>query len=161
MTARILQNPRHRKTARMIPNSADARFDGLSPAERSERMSRVRAKDTKPELAVRHLTSALGYRYRLHRRSLPGCPDLVFPARKKVIFVHGCFWHQHQRCRQYRMPKTKLDFWLPKLSANKERDHANRAKLRRTGWAVLIVWECQLKEPGRVSHRIHAFLEGE
>ena len=124
-------------------------------------MSLVRAKDTKPELIVRHLASAMGYRYRLHVRNLPGCPDLVFPGRKRVIFVHGCFWHQHEKCKQYRMPKSRLDFWLPKLESNKERDRANRLALKNNGWDVLILWECELKKLARVSRRITGFLEGE
>lgn len=136
-----------------------SRFDRLSPSERSERMRRVQAKNTKPEIVVRRLVSALGYRYRLHNRKLPGCPDLVFPCRKKVIFVHGCFWHQHQRCRQYQMPKTRLEFWLPKLKGNMKRDRTNRVKLKGLGWAPLIVWECQLKNPSRVSATIQMFLE--
>ena len=123
-------------------------------------MSRVRAKDTEPELIVRHLASALGYRYRLHDRKLPGCPDLVFPARRKVIFVHGCFWHQHKPCRQYRMPRSRLEFWLPKLEGNKKRDRVNKTKLRKTGWEALTLWECELKDPNRISHRIAGFLEG-
>jgi len=139
----------------------DVSLDPLSPAERSERMSRVRSEGTKPEAAVRRLATALGYRYRLHKRNLPGTPDLVFPGRKKVIFVHGCFWHQHKRCRQYRMPRSRLSFWLPKLQGNALRDRANRAKLRKQGWGVLVIWECQLKKPNLVSERIVAFLEGE
>jgi DNA mismatch endonuclease (patch repair protein) len=96
-------------------------MDTLSPEDRRERMSRVRAADTKPELAVRRLVHGLGYRYRLHSRSLPGHPDLVFGKRRKVIFVHGCFWHRHQGCPLCRMPKTKLEFWRPKLEGNKDR----------------------------------------
>jgi len=97
------------------------RFDPLTAAERSERMSRIRNADTKPEMIVRRLVHGMGYRYRLHVKNLPGNPDLVFPSRHKVIFVHGCFWHQHG-CRQYRMPRTKRDFWLAKLASNKSRD---------------------------------------
>ncbi|HEU4388403.1 MAG TPA: DNA mismatch endonuclease Vsr [Blastocatellia bacterium] len=135
-------------------------FDPLSPSERSERMSRVRAKNTKPELIVRRLTWTLGYRYRIHGHRLPGHPDLVFAARRKVILVHGCFWHQHQRCRQYRMPKSRLGFWLPKLNSNKRRDRANKRKLQSLGWSVLIVWECELKDLTSVRARIKEFLEG-
>ena len=118
-------------------------MDTLTPEERSERMSRVRSKDTAIELRVRSLVHSLGYRYRLHRRDLPGTPDLVFPSRKKVIFVHGCFWHLHRKCRQYRLPRTKKSFWIPKLQANKERDKRNLAKLRSLGWRSLIIWECE------------------
>ena len=139
--------------------TAEVRFDTLSPQERSERMSRVRSKDTNPELIVRHLTWALGYRYRLYGRNLPGRPDLVFSGRRKVIFVHGCFWHQHQGCRQYRTPRSRLDFWLPKLESNKQRDRISMSKLRKMGWKALILWECELKNLAAVSNRIKCFLE--
>jgi len=100
-------------------------MDTLTPAERSTRMALVRAKDTKPELLVRRLVHGMGYRYRLHRRDLPGKPDLVFPSRGKVIFVHGCFWHRHARCALARLPKSRGDFWLPKLTANAQCDSRN------------------------------------
>lgn len=115
-------------------------MDPLSPKERSERMSRVRSRDTKPELVVRRLVHSLGYRYRLHRRSLPGRPDLVFPGRRKVIFVHGCFWHRHAGCHSgTRVPKSRLDFWLPKLESNRERDRVNQAALAELGWDALTI----------------------
>lgn len=119
--------------------------DTLSRAERSERMSRVRAKDTKPELKVRRLLHRLGYRFRLHRRELPGTPDLVFPGRRKAIFVHGCFWHRHEGCRLARLPKSREDFWLNKLEGNRLRDERDQAALRDLGWGVYVVWECQLQ----------------
>lgn len=144
----------------MSPDAARFRLDTLSPEQRSERMSRVRAKDTKPELLVRHLAWALGYRYRLHGSNLPGRPDLVFSGRKKVIFVHGCFWHQHRKCKQYRMPRSRLDFWLPKLESNMMRDRVNKTRLTKAGWGVLTLWECELKDSDLVSHRIKGFLEG-
>ena len=105
-------------------------MDTLSKAQRSERMSRVRGKDTKPELLVRRLVHGMGYRYRLHRRDLPGTPDLVFPGRRKVIFVHGCFWHRHPdpACKLARLPKSRTDFWLPKLEGNRARDIENAAR---------------------------------
>jgi DNA mismatch endonuclease (patch repair protein) len=134
-------------------------MDTLTPAERSERMSRVRSKDTKPELRVRCLVHRMGFRYRLHARDLPGNPDLVFPSRGKIIFVHGCFWHRHGPCQNTRWPKSKLDFWRPKLEANQHRDEVNRRKLRKLGWQVLIVWECQLNSE-RLAARICAFLRG-
>lgn len=122
-------------------------------------MSRVRGKDTGPEMAVRRLVHALGYRYRLHVRELPGCPDLVFPGRKKVIFVHGCFWHRH-RCRHGRqMPKTRPEFWRPKLEGNRERDRSYRRALTRQGWGVLVVWQCQTRRLERLTQRLIAFLE--
>ncbi len=119
-------------------------MDTLTKAERSERMGRVRSKDTKPELRVRRLVHSLGYRFRLHGRDLPGTPDLVFPSRKKVIFVHGCFWHRHKGCPNSRWPKSKLDFWRPKLEANKQRDIKHKKQLTRQGWQYLIVWECEV-----------------
>ncbi|KAB2958565.1 MAG: DNA mismatch endonuclease Vsr [Candidatus Methylomirabilis oxygeniifera] len=135
-------------------------MDTLSPEQRSERMSRVRSKDTKPELVVRRLVHGAGYRYRLHRRELPGCPDLVFPARRKVIFVHGCFWHRHARCPNCRLPKSRLDFWEPKLKANRDRDRRNERLLRKGGWSVLVVWECEVRERDALAHRVRAFMEG-
>jgi len=134
------------------------RFDPLRPAERSERMSRIRNIDTKPELIVRHLVYGMGYRYRLHAKDLPGNPDLVFRRIKKVIFVHGCFWHQHG-CRQYRMPKTKVGFWGPKLARNVTRDAQAQRELRKLGWRTLTIWECQLKTTASVRGRIKRFLE--
>lgn len=133
-------------------------YDPLSPAERSERMRRVRQADSKPEMLVRRLIHGLGYRYGLHSRLLPGHPDLVFRSRKKVVFVHGCFWHQHKNCRQYRMPKTRLEFWLPKLEGNKRRDVATLRKLGDLGWDALVIWECQLRDKRILTSRIKRFL---
>ncbi len=134
-------------------------MDSLTPKERSEIMARVRAKNTRPELRVRKLVFALGYRYRLHDRKLPGCPDLVFGRRRKVIFVHGCFWHRHKRCALARLPKSRLDFWLPKLEGNKSRDQRNRRALARRGWKVLTIWECQLRDAERLNDKIRRFLD--
>lgn len=122
-------------------------------------MGRVRNKDTKPEIRVRRLVHSLGYRYRLHSGKLPGCPDMVFPGRKKVIFVHGCFWHRHEGCVRCRLPKSKLDFWVPKLEKNRLRDIENQAKLRELGWDVLVVWECEAEEAAGLPGRIMNFLE--
>lgn len=136
-------------------------MDTLTRAERSERMSRVRSSDTMPELQVRRIAYSLGFRYRLHDRSLPGKPDLVFARLKKVIFVHGCFWHRHgSRCPLTRMPKSRLDFWGPKLEENRRRDRRNVRALRGAGWDTLIVWECQLRDAEAVRGRIKTFLEG-
>jgi DNA mismatch endonuclease (patch repair protein) len=132
--------------------------DNIPQAERSEIMSRVRAKDTRPEMLVRRLVFAEGYRYRLHDRKLPGCPDLVFKSRGKVIFVHGCFWHRHANCGLARMPKSRLDFWEPKLTANKERDARNNKLLAKEGWKVLTIWECDLKDAERLKRTIRSFL---
>src|SRR5690349_14096359 len=115
-------------------------MDNLTKEQRSERMSLVRSKDTKPEIIVRRIIHGMGFRYRLHVRHLPGCPDLVFPSRRKVIFVHGCFWHQHECSMGQRMPKSRLDFWKPKLIGNKKRDAETIAKLKSLGWKVLQVW---------------------
>jgi len=133
--------------------------DTLTPEERSERMSRIRSKGMRPEMFVRKLVFALGYRYRLHARDLPGCPDLVFRPRRKVIFVHGCFWHHHLHCPIGRMPKSRLDFWKPKLEGNHERDEKNNKALRREGWKVLTIWECELKSTGRLETRLRRFLD--
>lgn len=135
--------------------------DTLTPKERSERMSRIRSKDTKPEITVRRLVHGMGYRYRLHRRDLPGIPDLVFPRLKKVIFIHGCFWHRHSdpRCKLARLPKSRLDFWKPKLEANRQRDLENIHKLSRLGWEVLVVWECEISDKEQLENEIRPFLE--
>lgn len=135
------------------------RLDPLTPAQRSERMSRLHNRDTKPEMIVRRLVHAMGYRYRLHDRSLPGHPDLVFSRRRKVLFVHGCMWHQHG-CTIYRQPKSGTEFWEPKLSRNVERDRDNQASLRSSGWGVLVVWECEVKRKDvtDLARRIGEFL---
>ena len=134
--------------------------DPLTPQERSKRMSLVRSKDTKPELRVRRLVHSLGYRYRLQARDLSGRPDLVLRSRRKVIFVHGCFWHQHNCQMGNRIPKTRVSFWREKLKGNEKRDAAIMRQLRNDGWAVLVIWECQTK-PSRMhslTSRIIAFL---
>lgn len=135
-------------------------MDTLTPAQRSDRMSRVRSRDTKPELMVRRMVHKMGYRYRLHRRDLPGIPDLVFPSRRTIIFVHGCFWHGHA-CKRARLPRTHVVFWREKQSYNRVRDSANRRRLRRLGWKVTVVWECQLRDVLAVQKRLAAFLEGD
>jgi DNA mismatch endonuclease, patch repair protein len=137
----------------------DDGMDTLSPEERSERMSRVRCKDTKPEMKVRRLVHWLGFRYRLHASDLPGKPDLVFPGKNCVIFVHGCFWHRHRGCAMCRMPKSRLGFWRTKLEENQKRDSRNRRKLRREGWRLMVIWECQLSDQNTLSSKIVKFLE--
>jgi DNA mismatch endonuclease (patch repair protein) len=132
--------------------------DTLTPAGRSERMGRVRSQDTMPELTVRRLVHKMGFRYRLHVRELPGHPDLVFPARRKIIFMHGCFWHRHGTCKNTRWPKSRLAFWRPKLESNHARDAVNRRSLQKLGWKVLTVWECQLKNLDKTAARIDSFL---
>ncbi|MCB1823450.1 MAG: DNA mismatch endonuclease Vsr [Candidatus Competibacteraceae bacterium] len=139
------------------------RTDTLTPAARSERMSRIHGKDTRPEMTVRRLVHGLGYRYRLHRGDLPGKPDLVFFRRRKVIFVHGCFWHRHSdpNCKLARLPKSRLDFWRAKLERNRLRDIENHKKLTEDGWQVLILWECELRDVARLAEKIRSFLEDE
>lgn len=123
-------------------------------------MARVRARDTKPEMRVRRAFHAAGLRYRLHIRALPGTPDLVFTSRRVVVFVHGCFWHRHPGCKNARLPKSRLDFWAPKLTSNAERDRRQQRMLRRLGWHVMVIWECQTKDVGklrRLVERVRAF----
>lgn len=133
-------------------------IDTLTQEERSERMSRIRNRNTGPEMAVRRIVHGMGYRYRLHRRDVPGTPDLVFGPRRKVIFVHGCFWHRHKNCRLARLPKSRLDFWEPKLEANRIRDERNQYELSRKDWEVLVIWECEIKQESRLRQRIRKFL---
>jgi DNA mismatch endonuclease (patch repair protein) len=122
-------------------------------------MSRVRSKNTIPELAVRRLVFRMGYRYRLHCKQLPGKPDLVFAGRRKIIFVNGCFWHGHVDCRYARLPKTRIDFWRTKRKVNRARDRTNIAKLEKNGWKVLVVWQCELKDPNILSKKLYDFIE--
>ena len=116
-------------------------------AARSAQMAPVRGRDTKPEMRVRRALHALGLRYRLHVRSLPGTPDLVFPSRRIALFVHGCFWHRHTGCAAARLPKSRLEFWEKKLSRNVERDQRNRTALEAAGWNVMEIWECETRKP--------------
>jgi DNA mismatch endonuclease (patch repair protein) len=134
-------------------------MDTLSPEERSKRMALIKSKNTRPELAVRRFLHARGYRYRLHGLGLPGKPDLVFPSRRKIIFVHGCFWHRHGNCSLARMPKSRLEFWGAKLEANRLRDLDKVASLERAGWRVLVVWECEVKHLETLGPRMIEFLE--
>jgi len=139
--------------------SQAGRPDTLTVRQRSELMSRIRSKDTKPEWSVRRLVHRMGYRYRLHAKELPGRPDLVFRPRRKVIFVHGCFWHRHEGCPANRMPKTRTDYWQDKLNGNVARDRRNEAALRADGWGVLVIWECDIRgNLDRLAPRIRAFL---
>ena len=131
--------------------------DNRSPESRSALMSRIGGKDTAPEMVVRRLVHALGYRFRLHRRDLPGTPDIVFPSRRKVIFVNGCFWHAHG-CRIGRPPKSRPEFWIPKLERNRSKDARNRRSLRASGWGVFTVWQCQTRFRDRLEARIVSFL---
>ena len=121
-------------------------------------MAAVRSEDTGPEMAIRKIVHRLGYRYRLHVRSLPGRPDLVFPARRKVVFVHGCFWHRHPKCRYATSPGTHKEFWQRKFASNQARDRRATRELKRMDWAVLTVWACELKKPDRLTERLNDFL---
>lgn len=134
--------------------------DTLSRTDRSARMALVRGRDTKPELFIRRMLHRLGYRFRLKTPKLLGKPDLIFASRRKVVFVHGCFWHRHNdpECKFARLPKSRLDFWLPKLESNRERDERTRNELQRQGWDVEVVWECQLAKPQAVQKRLRRFL---
>lgn len=133
-------------------------MDNISPERRSSNMGRIRSKDTRPEIALRRLIHGLGYRFRLHRRDLPGRPDVVFPLHRKIIFLHGCFWHQHPGCREGRVPGSRRDYWVAKLEGNQVRDEANRALLEQQGWEILVVWECELKNAAAVTRTVSKFL---
>lgn len=131
--------------------------DVHTPEQRSYNMSRIRGRDTKPEMVVRSMVHAMGYRFRLHRRDLPGVPDLVFPRLRRVIFVHGCYWHMH-RCRWGRVvPATNTEFWQTKRSGNAARDRAAQRELKRNGWNVLVVWECELRDREHLAAKLQRF----
>lgn len=134
-------------------------MDNVTSAHRSEIMGRIHSRDTKPEMTVRRIVYAMGYRYRLHAKDLPGKPDLAFRSRRKVVFVHGCFWHRHPECALARLPKSREDFWLPKLDANRRRDMKNERALRDAGWGVLTIWECELGDVAQLKTRIRGFLD--
>lgn len=134
-------------------------MDILSPDQRSARMHLIRGSDTKPELAVRRLLHGLGYRYRLHAKDLPGKPDLVFRSRRKVVFVHGCFWHGHEECRMGRPPKSNLSFWLPKINSNRERDNRVVRELCQLGYESMIVWQCELADTVALQKLLICFLD--
>ena len=132
--------------------------DTVSPDIRSRIMAQVKSKDTKPEMTVRRLLHGMGFRYRLHRRDLPGRPDLVFPSRNKVVFVNGCFWHGHSGCVRARVPATNREFWLAKFERNQIRDSRNSAQLIDEGWDVMTVWECEMRDLRKVTNRLLSFL---
>ncbi len=132
--------------------------DVLTPEQRSRCMTAIRGKNTKPEMIVRLLTHRMGYRFRLHRKDLAGKPDLVFASRRKIVFVHGCFWHQHPGCRFATRPATRSEFWAEKLDGNRERDIRTERELREAGWDVLVIWECEVGDLLGLEHRIHSFL---
>lgn len=135
-------------------------MDRISPERRSANMQRIKSKGMKPELLVRRLVHSLGYRYRLHRADLPGKPDLVFAGRRKIIFVHGCFWHQHPdpECRVAHRPRSNLEYWEPKLARNMVRDANVQREMAEMGWDVLTLWECELKNAAPLTERLITFL---
>lgn len=124
-------------------------------------MSRVKGRDTKPEILVRSFVHRMGFRFRIHRRDLPGNPDIVLPRHNKVIFVHGCFWHGHKRCPRSKRPSTHESFWNKKLDSNIERDKRYRRELRQMGWKVLVVWECETRTPEKLLRKLERFLHDE
>lgn len=131
--------------------------DHVTPERRSFIMSQVGQKNTKPELVLRRALHALGYRYRLHRRDLPGKPDIVFPSRRKAIFVHGCFWHGHG-CKWGKLPKSRLDYWVDKIETNRERDKKAMRDLEAEGWEAIVVWQCELRDLASTINRVELFL---
>lgn len=133
-------------------------MDRISKEARSENMRRIASKDTSPELTVRRLVHSLGYRYRLHRHDLPGRPDMVFASRRKVILVHGCFWHQHEECGGARTPKSNKSYWVKKLRRNRQRDIENRIKLSAAGWKSLVIWECYVGQTAELRCLLKGFL---
>jgi DNA mismatch endonuclease (patch repair protein) len=132
--------------------------DIMSKAQRSRLMSKIKGKNTLPELTLRQLIHAAGLRYRVHVKGLPGKPDIVFASRKKAIFVHGCFWHRHVDCKLAAVPQTNPDFWQTKFRQNVQRDRRNLDQLRNAGWGVLTVWECEMEQPAQVLRRVMRFL---
>ena len=132
--------------------------DTHSPEARRRNMQNIRAKNTKPEITVRRIIHSLGYRFRLHRKDLPGKPDIVLPRHRKVILVNGCFWHLHKACGKNRVPSTRRAYWEKKLNSNRQRDAANIRKLRSDGWIVKIVWECQINDVDSLASKLSNFL---
>jgi DNA mismatch endonuclease (patch repair protein) len=135
-------------------------MDRLTPEKRSALMRNVKAKHTTPELTVRSMLHRMGFRFQLHRKDLPGKPDIVFPSRKKIVLVNGCFWHGHD-CRYGRLPKSKLDFWEPKIEGSRARDVRNIENLRNLGWDVLTVWQCETRDPASLEQALTSFIDKE
>lgn len=170
VVARLVPLPKEgrRKPACQVPlKSAVIRFflvrksvvvvDTRTPEQRSAIMRSVRTQGTGPELAVRSILHRLGFRFRVHDRSLPGCPDIVLPRHRKVVFVHGCFWHGHA-CTKGALPKSRLQYWEPKIRANKRRDARNLVAIRKLDWQTVIVWQCELKDPEKLARKLAAFM---
>lgn len=135
-------------------------MDRITPQQRSENMRRIKSGDMKPEVAVRRLLHGLGYRFRLHRYDLPGRPDIVFGSKRKIVFVHGCFWHSHSKsnCPRTRVPKSNLGYWLPKLARTQQRDKRNISELRKLGWRAIVIWECEVPNVSKLKRRLQQFL---
>ena len=140
-----------------ISGKAKTGYANVAPATR-RRMQAVRGHDTDPEMRVRRVLHALGYRYRLHRKDLPGTPDVVLPRHRKIILIHGCFWHGHEQCKRAKVPANNSDIWRGKIECNRARDMRNVAALRDLGWDVLIVWECEVRDPTDLANRLRCFL---
>ncbi len=134
-------------------------MDRYSPEKRSALMAKIGGKNTKPELIVRRTAHAMGYRFRLHRKDLPGRPDLIFPKYHLALFVHGCFWHRHHGCKKCTTPATRTDFWKAKFKANVERDERVRRELEALGWRVEVIWECETKNPSQIEMRLKQVLK--
>lgn len=151
--ARIADRPRRSAVSRLL-----IMVDRVTAQRRSRIMQSVGTANTGPEMAVRRALHRRGFRYSLHRRDLPGSPDIVFPSRRKILFVHGCFWHGHS-CRWGKLPKSRLEYWRPKIEANRKRDARNVKDLQDDGWGVLVVWQCELRDQPATINRIVQFLE--
>ena len=137
--------------------------DVFDPAKRSQVMARVKGRDTSPELKVRKLLTSMGARYRLHRKDLPGAPDIVLPGRRLAIFVHGCFWHRHEGCKVATTPKSNTQFWIDKFDRNVARDKRVRSELEAAGWRVIVSWDCELDTPAKAAdtaERLDKFIRG-
>lgn len=133
--------------------------DVFPPKKRSQIMSRIRGYDTKPELTVRSIVHRMGFRFRLHGEDLPGNPDIVLPKHKKLIFIHGCFWHGHKGCKRSKRPSSNVFFWQNKLDKNAERDKRNQKELRKLGWKYLVIWQCEITKPKLLRNKIKRFLD--
>lgn len=133
--------------------------DTMTPEQRSRCMAAIKSNDTKPEMLVRRFLHAKGFRYGLHNKKLPGCPDIVLRRFKTVIFVHGCFWHGHENCKYYRLPKSNVEFWQTKIDRNRTRDRREIQGLHKLGWRVIVIWECQLKTKERCAHTLQKLAE--
>lgn len=162
MTSRLLRTPRERNSPRLPRPSEVGQFAGVSPATRKV-MQANKGRDTGPEMIVRRMVHAMGYRYRIHRKDLPGRPDIAFGPKRKAIFVHGCFWHAHDavECRVASRPKTRSAFWEAKFERNRARDERSLNELRSLGWTTLVVWECELRDVAALRLRLASFLAPE